>query len=75
MSDQLRDAYDDSARGEFDYDEDFDDDSPRDCYWCAGTGWTDCADSIECTSVHNAYGECLCGSCGGSGDAKDMTIW
>lgn len=54
-------------------DAEYDDD--RDCYWCAGDGWQECPDPIECTSPHNKWGECRCGSCGGSGLAKDMTIW
>lgn len=56
------------------YDE-YDDESDGDCYWCGGTGWDECHDSLECTSPHNALGECQCSSCGGSGRAKDMTIW
>lgn len=51
------------------------DDEDRDCYWCGGDGWGECSDPIQCTSPHNAYGECQCSSCGGSGLAKDMTIW
>lgn len=47
----------------------------RDCFHCSGDGWVECDDPIECCSLHNRFGECPCGSCGGSGDAKDMTIW
>lgn len=47
-------------------------DDERDvCYWCGGDGWED-----ECRE-EGCY--CLeghpCGSCGGSGLAKDMTVW
>ena len=45
------------------------------CHWCAGDGWVECDDPIQCTYPHNKYGECPCSSCGGSGLAKDMTIW
>ncbi len=45
------------------------------CHWCGGEGWEECHDPIQCTSPHNEYGECPCSSCGGSGLAKDMTIW
>lgn len=59
--------------------EDWDDDGEREglgrCHWCAGDGWTECSDPIQCTSEHNELGECRCGSCGGSGRAEDMTIW
>lgn len=54
--------------------EDAQDDGGR-CHWCHGDGWTECDDPIECTNQHNRYGECRCSSCGGSGKAKDMTIW
>lgn len=50
-------------------------DEPRHCHWCAGDGWVECPDPIQCTYPHNRFGECPCGSCGGSGLAKDMTIW
>lgn len=61
----------------FEDDEDDDEfpDEPRRCYWCAGDGWVECDDPIQCTSPHNRFGECPCSSCGGSGKAKDMTIW
>lgn len=51
------------------------DDEERNCHWCSGEGWTECHDPIECTSPHNRLGECQCLSCGGSGLAKDMTVW
>lgn len=63
------------AETEDDYDEEWDDDSERDCFHCGGEGWKDCPDPLECTRPHNSLGECPCGSCGGSGLAKDMTIW
>lgn len=55
-------------------DEDPDNPSGR-CYWCAGEGWDECDDPIQCTEEHDALGQCRCSSCGGSGFAKDMTIW
>jgi hypothetical protein len=54
---------------------DDEDDEDGDCFWCHGEGWRECDDPIQCTSPHNKYGECQCGSCGGSGRAADMTIW
>lgn len=45
------------------------------CYRCHGEGWQECHDPIQCTRPHNDFGECPCHSCGGSGDAKDMTVW
>lgn len=56
-------------------------DDSDECYWCGGEGWTECNDPIECTQPHRnyrlsgLYRECPCGSCGGTGLAKDMTIW
>jgi hypothetical protein len=38
-------------------------------------GWRECPDPMECTRAHNAFGECRCSSCGGSGLAKDQTVW
>ena len=55
--------------------DDYPDDDDRDCFHCGGDGWVECHDPIECTSPHNKFGECPCGSCHGSGLAKDMTIW
>jgi hypothetical protein len=55
-----------------------DDDDDSDCYWCAGEGWSECDDPIQCTKPHHVYErwqECPCSSCGGSGLSKDMTIW
>lgn len=50
-------------------------DDPMFCYWCGGEGWVQCEDPLQCTRPHTGYGECPCASCGGSGLAKDMTIW
>lgn len=51
------------------------DDEDRDCYWCHGEGWDECSHPLECTKQHSRDGLCRCDSCGGSGLAKDMTIW
>ena len=56
-------------------DEEPDDEGGGNCHWCGGEGWDECDDPLECTSTHSASGLCRCKSCGGSGDAKDMTIW
>lgn len=61
--DDVPDEYDDPG-----YEDD------RRCYWCGGDGWDECDDPIQCTNEHQ-YGLCRCSSCGGSGLAKDMTIW
>lgn len=45
------------------------------CHFCGGEGWDDCDDPMQCTNQHNRAGQCRCASCGGSGSAKDMTIW
>ena len=58
-----------------DEDEEGYDDESRRCSHCAGDGWVECRNPLECTRPHNKFGECPCGSCGGSGDAKDMTVW
>lgn len=67
--------------------QDFDDGDPANpgrCFWCAGEGWDECDDPIECTNAHHVVKNpdgsyagqlCRCSSCGGSGLAKDMTIW
>lgn len=68
---------------EIDDDSDFDDfgpdDEERECFHCGGEGWVECSNPLECTRQHigNAIiGQaCQCGSCGGSGLAKDMVIW
>lgn len=71
----------------FDHDDDHewpDEEGSGDCYWCGGEGWDECDDPIQCTREHQIIrgddGEylfqiCRCGSCNGSGSAKDMTIW
>lgn len=63
-------------RTEQELDDDYDLCDPEEqcCHWCGGDGWGECDDPIQCTSPHNRLGECQCQSCGGSGDAKDMTI-
>lgn len=55
--------------------QDCDPDAHDGCHWCHGDGWHECDDPIQCTHVHNEWGECQCSSCGGSGRAKDMVIW
>ena len=63
---------DQSGDDDGDYIEEDDFDS---CHWCGGDGWDECDDPIQCTSQHSDDGLCRCKSCGGSGLAKDMTIW
>lgn len=58
-----------------DFDADYDDETDGNCYWCGGDGWDECDDPIQCTKPHDRYGNCPCSSCGGSGRARDMTIW
>lgn len=55
--------------------EDEHDDGGGECYWCGGEGWDECRDPIQCTKQHSRDGYCRCSSCGGSGLAKDQTIW
>jgi len=66
------------------YDLDGPEDGGESCFWCAGEGWDECDGILECTKEHiivkNPDGSfagqlCRCASCGGSGLAKDMTIW
>ena len=68
-----------SEREECDDDDELlDDEESGDCFHCGGDGYVECPDPIECTRRHVAVGDTLyraCGSCGGSGRAKDMTIW
>lgn len=52
-----------------------DDDEDADCSMCGGRGWDECDDEIQCTAMHNCHGECPCVACGGSGLAKDQTIF
>lgn len=60
--------YDDSDDYEYD-----DDGHGGDCYWCGGEGWVD---GYEDDPLWFEPGEMeRCSSCGGSGRAKDMTIW
>lgn len=61
-----RDWFDD----ECEYD---DDDYDGDCAFCGGDGWID---GFEDDPLWFEPGEMeRCASCGGSGRAKDMTIW
>ena len=55
--------------------EDYGEDDSGDCPWCSGEGWDECDDPLQCTNAHSPGGLCRCKSCGGSGLAKDMTIW
>lgn len=55
---------------DYDDDYDFDDD---DCAFCGGDGWVD---GYESDPLWFEPGELeLCSSCGGSGRAKNQTIW
>lgn len=50
----------------------------EDCFHCGGEGYGECPNPMECTRGHSggSYDHgCPCASCGGSGLAKDMTIW
>lgn len=56
---------------------DHDDDE---CSWCSGEGMQDCDDPLGCTMRHyggpawrGGYEDCH--ACGGSGLAKDQTLW
>ncbi len=55
----------------FDYDED--DYGEGDCAFCGGDGWVDGYESDPLWFVPGELERCA--SCGGSGNAKDMTIW
>lgn len=64
------------------FDDEYDASESAHCFWCSGDGWVECDDPIQCTRQHQvlendcgAWQFCPCGSCGGSGLAKDMTIW
>ena len=52
--------------------DEYEDDS---CTHCAGDGYDECRDPIQCTRPHTTDGLCPCGACGGTGRAKDQTIW
>lgn len=56
-----------------DWDPDYDDDP--DCTICGGEGYDECDDPIQCCQAHTAGDLCPCKGCGGSGLAKDQTIW
>lgn len=62
-------------------DDDYDDGDPGAyadddvCTHCGGDGYDDCDDPIQCLRTHTSTGLCPCAACGGSGLAKDQTIW
>ena len=56
------------------FDDDVDWENP-DCTWCQGDGDQECDDPLGCTRRHDEFGSCECSACGGSGLAKDQTIW
>ena len=58
-----------------DAEDDYEPDDGDDCYFCGGEGFDECHDPLECCQEHTADGLCPCLSCGGTGLAKDMTIW
>jgi hypothetical protein len=74
MASDPREELDDPRDEDGYWEEDPDNPSGK-CHWCGGEGWEECHDPIQCTSHHNRWGQCICASCGGSGLAKDMTIW
>jgi hypothetical protein len=58
--------------------EDYDPSIDPDCTLCGGDGYTECHDPIQCCRRH--FGTdwdqfCECSACGGSGLAKDQTLW
>ena len=58
---------------DYDDDSDYDDGSDSECFHCGGEGWIDGYDDDP---LWFSPGEMeRCASCGGSGQAKDMTIW
>lgn len=66
---------DEEGDGWWDTDWDEPGDEDADCTRCGGEGWTECDDPIQCTREHDAGGWHPCKACGGSGDAKDQTVW
>lgn len=56
-------------------DEGWDDDDERYCSGCGGDGERECNDPLQCMNTHDRFNYCRCGYCGGSGLAKDQTIW
>lgn len=54
---------------EDDYDEE------RFCSGCGGDGERECDNPLECMNKHDRFGYCRCEYCGGSGLAKDQTVW
>lgn len=63
------DAEDEYLYGDPAYDDD------ADCTLCAGEGYDECYDPIQCCATHSPGGLCPCIGCGGSGLGKDQTIW
>lgn len=67
--------YDDDgySNDDYYYDDEGDYEGNGDCWHCGGDGWVD---GSENDPLWFAPGEFeRCSSCGGSGRAKDMTIW
>lgn len=59
----------------FDEDDDpFDDDIERDCHWCGGEGLVS-GDELDDPLWYDEDEFYTCESCGGTGNAKDMTVW
>jgi hypothetical protein len=53
-----------------------------DCTRCGGERFVECPNPLECTRRHlggDRFGwgreVCPCGACGGTGKAKDQTVW
>jgi hypothetical protein len=68
------DYYDDHGYSSTDYyDDDGDYECDGDCWHCGGDGYID---GYEDDPIFYAPNEMIrCGSCNGSGQARDMTIW
>lgn len=65
-------TYDYEACWDHDYDED------GSCTVCGGEAYVECDDPIQCMQRHlrNDWDQfCPCKACGGTGLAKDQTIW
>jgi len=50
-------------------------DPEAECSWCGGEGINDCTDGLECFDPDCDGDMCRCGSCNGSGLAKDQRVW
>jgi hypothetical protein len=66
---------------EYDYEDDGDERN-GDCTHCCGERFVECPNPLECTRRHlggDRFGwggeVCPCGACGGTGRAKDQTVW